>query len=152
VAATLNARALTQMNALNATRAAARTCPRLPTGAWLAWLALATGNAFATTPALRDPTLPPLRVAPAAAAAAAAEAPLPLRLQMIVRTGESRRALIGGRRSVSVAAGDEFDTGAGRARVLRVTDSSVFLAYADRRERLDLHPELRSAPTPRSGP
>lgn len=128
------------------TRATARTRAR---AAAALLLAFAAGSALATGAPLRDPTTPPARIAPPTATAA--EAPLPLRLQMIVRSGESRRALIGGRRSVSVGAGDEFDTGAGRARVLRVTDSSVFLAYADRQERLDLHPELRSAPTPRSG-
>lgn len=130
--------------------AATRASRRVAAGALLL-LSLAAGSAAAAGAPLRDPTQPPARIAPATTSAAGGEAPLPLRLQMIVRSGESRRALIGGRRSVSVAAGDEFDTGAGRARVLRVTDSSVFLAYADRRERLDLHPELRSAPTPRSG-
>ncbi len=82
---------------------------------------------------LRDPTRPwpSVPAAPGAdagggAAAAAAAPRAPVRVQMIVRHGETRTAMVDGQ---MVHRGDELVADGRKARVTRITDHEVVLAF-----------------------
>ncbi len=105
-----------------------------------AWCTVAVG-----ADTLTDPTRSPLaaRGDDTGGAVAPKEAPAPLRLQMIVRgPGERRTAVIDG---TKVGVGDTVALHGGRARVERITDTSVVLARADGKETLQLLPGAERA-------
>jgi len=94
---------------------------------------------------LNDPTRSPLfeRTGEGTAGTAAAPAPAATRLQMIFRgPGETRTAVIDGN---NVRVGDTVSLRGAPARVERITDTSVVLARADRRETLQLLPGTERA-------
>lgn len=110
----------------------------------LAVLFAGFGLPVQATDALNDPTRNPLlgRGDDAPSAAPVAPAP-PTRLQMIVRgPGETRRAVIDG---TKVGVGDTLTVRGGRARVERITETTVVLARGNVREILQLLPGTERA-------